>query len=247
MTRAVIVDDEYNSRDNVKQLLRLCCSDVEVVGEADGVKAGIECIKSTKPDLVFLDIKMADGSGFDLLLKLGKFDFRLIFVTAFDDYALKAFRFNAIDYLTKPINPEELRQAVQKVTSSANVDPSGEAIKSLLESFGVPTAPKKIILKTLNTIHVIEVDDIIRCESDRNYTIFHMKDGDDVLISRSMKEYNEMLAEYGFIRIHNSHLINLKYVKRFLRDELICVLKDNSNIPVSYRKRDELFARINNL
>lgn len=247
MTRAVIIDDEYNSRENIKQLLLLLCPDVEVVGEADGIKAGINCINSNKPDLVFLDIKMPDGSGFDMLLRLGKFDFRLIFVTAFDDYALKAFRFNAIDYLTKPINPDELRQAVQKVISSPNIDTSGEAIKLMLESMSKPALPKKIILKTLNTIHVIEVDDIIRCESDRNYTIFHMKDGDNVLISRSMKEYHEMLAEYGFLRIHNSHLINLKYVKRFLRDELICVLKDNSNIPVSYRKRDELYSRINNL
>lgn len=248
MIKAVIIDDEYNSRETLRQMLRYCCPNVEIVGEGEGVTSGLAAINELNPDIVFLDIKMTDGTGFDLLNKVGKADFRLVFVTAFEEYAMKAFRCNAIDYITKPVDPNELQRAVEKASKMTDGENTNDAIKRLLDSINKPNQPnKKIVLKTLNTVHVIEVDNIIRCESDRNYTVFHLADGEKILISRSMKEFDDMLMEFGFLRVHNSHLINLNAVRKFLKDELILVLKDNTSIPVAYRKRDELLHAIKNL
>lgn len=248
MTRAVIIDDEINSRDSIRQMLLLYCNDVTVVGEADGVNSGIVCINDHKPDLVFLDIKMPDGSGFELLKRINKIDFQVIFVTAFEEYAIKAFRFNAIDYITKPIDPEELRQAVEKAGKYGKDSNTDETIKLLLESISRTSQNhRRIILRTLNTIHVIEIERIIRCESDRNYTVFHIVGEDKLMISRTLKDFDELLEEYGFFRVHNSHMINLNFVRKFHRDELLCILTDGTTIPVSYRKRDELLAAIKNL
>lgn len=248
MIKAVIIDDEYNSRETLRQMLRYCCPNVEIVGEGEGVVSGLAAINELNPDIVFLDIKMTDGTGFDLLNKVGKADFRLVFVTAFEEYAMKAFRCNAIDYITKPVDPNELQRAVEKASKMTDGENTNDAIKRLLDSINKPNQPnKKIVLKTLNTVHVIEVDNIIRCESDRNYTVFHLADGEKILISRSMKEFDDMLMEFGFLRVHNSHLINLNAVRKFLKDELILVLKDNTSIPVAYRKRDELLHAIKNL
>ncbi len=248
MTKVVIIDDEVNARDSLKQLLNLYCPDVTVVGDADSVASGIECILSNNPDLVFLDIKMPDGTGFDLLSRIKKINFKIIFVTAYEEFALKAFKFNAIDYLTKPLEPEELVNAVSKGSTHSNDESVNESIKLLIENISKPSVPhKKIVLKTLNTIHVVEIDHIIRCESDRNYTAFHLVDQEHILISRSMREFEEMLEGYGFFRVHNSHLINLNFVSSFKKDELILVLKDNTTIPVAYRKRDELLSIIRSL
>lgn len=248
MTRAVIIDDEINSRDSIRQMLLLYCNDITIVGEAEGVNSGIDCINECKPDIVFLDIKMPDGSGFDLLKRIGKIDFRVIFVTAFEEYAIKAFRFNAIDYITKPIDPDELRQAVEKAAKYGKNDNSEETIRMLLETINRPIQNhRKIILRTLNTIHVIEIDQIIRCESDRNYTAFHILGEEKLLISRTLKDFDELLEEYGFFRVHNSHMINLNFVRKFQRDELLCILTDGTTIPVAYRKRDELLDAIRNL
>lgn len=248
MTKVVIIDDEVNARDSLKQLLEIYCPDVTVVGDADSVSSGIECILSNNPDLVFLDIKMPDGTGFDLLNRIKKINFKIIFVTAYEEFAFKAFKFNAIDYLTKPLEPEELVNAVAKGSLHGNDEAVNETIKLLLENIHKPSVPhKKIVLKTLNTIHVVEIDRIIRCESDRNYTAFHMVDQEQILISRSMREFDEMLEGYGFLRVHNSHLINLNFVSSFKSNELILVLKDNTPIPVAYRKRDELLHAIKGL
>lgn len=248
MIKAVVIDDEFNSRETLRQMLHYCCPNVELVGEGDGVTSGLAAINEFKPDIVFLDIRMTDGSGFDLLNKVGKADFKLIFVTAYEDYAMKAFRCNAIDYITKPVDPNDLMRAVEKASKVTDGENTNDAIKRLLDSINKPIQQnKKIVLKTLSTVHVIEIDNIIRCESDRNYTVFHLADGEQILISRSMKEFDDILAEHGFLRVHNSHVINLNYIRRFMKDELIVVLKDNASIPVAYRKKEELLNAIKNL
>lgn len=248
MTKVIIIDDEINARESLRQLLEMYCSDAVVVGEADSVSSGIDSILQNNPDIVFLDIKMPDGTGFDLLSRIKNISFKIIFVTAYEEFAIKAFRFNAIDYLTKPIEPDELVEAVKKAGNHIKGDSVNETIKLLIENISKPAVPhKKIVLRTMNTIHVVEIDRIIRCESARNYTAFHLVDQEEILISRSMREYDEMLEDYGFFRVHNSHLINLNFISSFKRDELICVLKDGTLIPVAYRKRDELLHAIKSL
>lgn len=246
MIRAIIIDDEINSRDSISQTLKLYCPEVHVVAHGEGVESGIEAINLHSPDLVFLDIKMQDGTGFDLLKKITNIQFKVIFITAYEEYAIKAFKFNAIDYLTKPVDPEELKNSIEKVMSALGSDTFSDRFKYLLESMakGSNSANRKIVLRTSSTVHVVEIDNIIRCESDRNYTTFYLDDGDKILISKSMREFEDMLDGHDFFRVHNSHLINLNFIKKFLKDDLIVVLKDNSNISVAYRKRDELLRAL---
>lgn len=249
MVKAVIVDDEVNSRETLRGMLRIYCPEILVVAEAEGVKSALQCVEQLKPDLVFLDIKMPDGSGFDFLQKASPIDFRVIFVTAYEEYAIKAFKFNAVDYITKPVDADELQDAVKKAMELYNSHNVNNSIRMLLENMGKPAAQqnKKIVLRTSNTVYVIEIEHIIRCESDRNYTVFHLIGKEKILISRSMKDFEDILEGHGFHRVHNSHLINFNYVKKFMKDDLILVLTDNTNIPVAYRKRDELLQIIQTL
>ncbi|NTW23490.1 MAG: response regulator transcription factor [Lentimicrobium sp.] len=242
MIRTVIIDDEPRSREAMREMLRLYCTGIEVVAEGEDVKSGIAAIQNHNPQLVLLDIKMPDGTGFDLIRKIMPVTFRLIFVTAYEEYAIKAFRFNAIDYLTKPIDPSELQSAIEKASSTIENENINERLKKLLLDYMKPPLPenRKLILKTSETIHIVEIDNIVRCESARNYTIFHLDNKQQILMSKSIKEYSDMLEQFNFYRVHHSHLINLKYLIKFKRDELMCVLKDNTEIPVSTRKRDEL-------
>ncbi|PKP49455.1 MAG: DNA-binding response regulator [Bacteroidetes bacterium HGW-Bacteroidetes-11] len=249
MTKAVIIDDEFRSRETLREMLKLYCSDVEVVAEGEDVKSGVKAIKTHNPDLVFLDIKMPDGSGFDLLRQLLPIDFKLIFITAYEEYAIKAFKFNAIDYITKPVDPDELKSAVSKVSKFINSDNLNDHLKQMLNDYIKPMRAenKKVILKTAEAIHVIDTDDIVRCESNSNYTMFYINDGDKIIVSKSIKEFVEFLEERNFFRVHHSHLINLNFLKRFKKDELFCVLKDNTEVPVSFRKRNELLKMLKTL
>ena len=229
--------------------MRLFCTNTEVVAEAEDVRSGISAIRAQKPDLVILDIKMPDGSGFDLLRQIMPVDFRVIFVTAFEEYAIKAFKFNAVDYITKPVDPIELQVAIDRVSKIIETGNINNQLQKMMDGFGKPAPQdnKKIILKTADTIHVLEFDDILRCESDRNYTVFILENGERIMVSKSIKEYEEFLEENNFCRIHQSHIINLAHLRKFKKDELICILKDNSEIPVAYRKRDDLLKVLRNL
>lgn len=242
MIRAVIIDDESKSRETIREILRLYCTGIEIVAEGDNVASGIEAIKKHKPDLVMLDIKMPDGTGFDLLRKVMPVSFHLIFITAFEEFAIKAFKYNTIDYLTKPIDPIELKEAIEKASITIGKDNINERLFRLLDDYMKPSPidNRKIILKTADTIHVVDLDNIIRCESDRNYTAFYIVDEEKILISKSIKVFSEYLEGLNFFRIHASHLINLKYLKKFKKEDLVCILSDGSVIPVSYRKRDDL-------
>jgi two-component system, LytTR family, response regulator len=249
MIRTIIIDDEPRSREALREMLRLYCKGVEVVAEAENVKTGIEAISSNDPDLVMLDIKMPDGNGFDLIKRIMPVSFRIIFVTAYEEYAIKAFRYNAIDYLTKPIDPIELQQAIEKASAILDKENMNERLKKLLVDYTKPQSAdsRRLVLKTSETIHIVDIENIIRCESDRNYTIFHMVDQERILISKSIKEFSDILEAHDFCRVHHSHLINMKFLVKFKRDELMCVLKDNTEIPVATRKRDELLKTLRNL
>ncbi len=242
MTRTIIIDDEIKARETIVEMMKIYCKNVIIVAQAQDVKSGISAIKQYKPDLILLDIKLPDGSGFDLLKKLDIIDFKIIFITAYEQYAIKAFRFSALDYLLKPIDPEELINAVEKVDKSIGNDNLNLKLDAFLSNIpNISKEVKKIVLKTSDNIYLVDVQDIIRCESDRNYTMFYLVNGEKIIVSRTLKEFDELLNKYNFFRVHQSHIINLRYVVRYEKRNKNCVvMKDNSKIPVSFRKKNEL-------
>lgn len=242
MVKAIIVEDEKMSRETLRRMLEKYCPQVDIVAEADGYRTGIEMIKKHGPDVVFLDIQMPDGSGFRLLEEFGEADFEVIFTTAFDQFAIKAIKFSALDYLLKPIIPQELINAIEKLENKRVQSRKSKNIEVFLENIkNKEESTRKIVLSTSDKIHVIPVDDIIRCESDNYYTQFHFTDGKRLMVSKTLKENEEMLAQYNFIRPHKSHLINVKYIKSFLRQEGgYIIMTDGTRIPVSRRKREKI-------
>jgi Response regulator of the LytR/AlgR family len=248
MIRSVIVEDEPMARESLRLLLQRYCPDVMICAEAVDVKSGKSVIEKFRPDLVFLDIEMPDGSGFRLLKSFEKIDFEVVFTTAFDQFAIKAIRHAALDYLLKPINPDELKAAVEKVKVVKQKKTNQQQIEVLLNSIK-PEAfqTKKVVLSTSEKVYVVEVNDIIRCESDNYYTNFFFKDGTTLLISKTLKEVESMLEEYNFVRPHKSHLVNSKYIMNFTRDEGVLVLTDGSKVPVSRRKKEHIMELLNNL
>ncbi|MFH0895057.1 MAG: LytTR family DNA-binding domain-containing protein [Bacteroidota bacterium] len=247
MIRALIVDDEKTSRETLTGLLRRYCKNVEILGEADGLATAKKQIADLKPDLVFLDIQMPDGSGFKLLEELPEITFEVCFTTAYDQYAIKAIRYSALDYLLKPINPEDLINAIEKLEKK-NKTSDKTNIKVFLEN--VRSAPKdnpKIVLSTSDGMHVVEVNQIVRCESDDCYTHFFFSDGKKIFVSKTLKDYEDMLSDFNFVRPHKSHLINTKFIKTYLRNEGNIQMSDNTIIPVSRRKREFILEVINNL
>jgi len=247
--RAVIVEDEKRSRETLAGMLERFCPGVVIVGVADGVQTGREEIEKNKPDIVFLDIQMQDGSGFKLIETIDNKDFDIIFTTAFDQYALRAIKYEPVDYLLKPIIPDELIAAVEravqrrmKLKASLEMQLQDEILKS------TDKTSNKIKLTTSDKVHVVKVDDIIRCASDNYYTIFYFVDSSSLMISKTLKETEEMLSKFDFIRPHKSHLINPKHIKSFLKIEGgIILMNDNSKIPVSRRKKDKIMEIFNSL
>jgi len=248
MIRVIIVDDEKTSRDTLIGLLGRYCKNVEVIGQADGVASGIEVIRKNAPDVVFLDIQMPDGSGFRLLEEIGEVNFEVIFTTAYDQYAIKAIKYSALDYLLKPVVPDDLVNAVKKAEQKKNLGQMSQNIKTLLENLSQQNEPRKIVLSTAEKMHIVEIDDILRCESDDYYTRFFFKDGKTLLISKTLKENEELLGEKYFIRPHKSHLVNIKYIKGFLKnDGGYIVMSDGTKVPVSRRKREYVVNTLSHL
>lgn len=249
MIRGIIVEDEIRSRDTLRGLLSRYCKNVEIIAEADSYRSGLAVIREQHPDVVFLDIQMPDGSGFKLLEELDEIKFEIIFTTAFDQFAIKAIKYSALDYLLKPIDPEELVSALKKVENKISKRGVNENIQVLLDNIKSRDAnPHKIVLSTFEKIHIIETDNILRCESDNYYTNFFLTDGKQILISKTLKENEAMLGEHNFIRPHKSHLVNVKYIKGFLKNDGGYIeMTDGTHIPVSRRKREKIIEIITNI
>ncbi|WP_319482085.1 LytTR family DNA-binding domain-containing protein [uncultured Draconibacterium sp.] len=245
--RTVIIDDEPRARETLNKMLRTYCKDVEIVGEGNNVKSGIEQIENLHPDVVFLDIRMPDGTGFDLLEQLNYLDFALVILTAYDEYALKAFKFSAIDYMLKPLDPEELINSVKKIKSSLNVE--NNQLKTLLENINNSFKPfQKLVLKTAESIYIVKTDDIIRIEAESNYCRFYIHNSPAIFISKTLKEYNKILQQSNFFRPHQSHLVNLNRIVRIDKQDGITIhMDDGSQVPVSFRKKDLLHAALSQL
>ena len=247
MIKAIIIDDIEQARITLKKDLMVYASDVEVIGEANGVVEGAKLLRSVKPDVLFLDIQMQDGSGFDLLDILGDIPYKIIFITASDAHAIKAFRYAAIDYLLKPVDPDELIAALTKFREHKINE--NEKYKLLNDSLkNSHKAHEKLALHTQDKIHIVNIADILRCESSVNYTEFFFTNGKKLLVTKTLKEFEDLLSDQGFYRVHQSHLINTRFIREFIKtDGGYIIMNDNSNVPVSTRKRPEVMKMLEEL
>jgi len=238
MFKAVLIDDEQEGRNAVSNILTSFCEEVHLLGEADGVATGIELIKKTNPDVVFLDIEMPDGNGFDILESFDTVNFHVIFVTAYDRYAIKAIKFSAVDYLLKPLDPQQLIDAVNRLSKRS---PKGlqteERIEVLLDN---KKNISKLALPTTTGYRFIRVKDIIRCEAESNYTNFYLQTTEQILVTRTLKDFESLLKEDSFIRVHQSHLINIDFVEQYIKgDGGFVIMSDGSEVEISRRRKEQ--------
>ncbi|HMG94460.1 MAG TPA: LytTR family DNA-binding domain-containing protein [Chryseolinea sp.] len=245
MLNCIIVDDELKSRESLKILIEDFCEGVTVKALSQNVKEAIEAIDIHKPDVVFLDIQLQRETGFDLLSQLKNVDFEVIFTTAFSEYAIKAFKYSAIDYLLKPIDIEELKLALTKVEKRKG-QAIGDRLQQLLQNLRAGTSDNyKLALPTADGLVFVKVSEILYCEASSNYTEIFLTDNRKYVVSRTLKEYEDMLAEQNFYRIHHSYLINLNEIKKYVRGEGGYVIMNNDkSLDVSKRKKEGFLSRI---
>jgi two-component system, LytTR family, response regulator len=242
MIRAIIVDDEANARRTMLAMLKDYATEVQVVAEASSVETAIQAITLHDPDLVFLDIEMQDGTGFDVLRSLPEINFKIVFITAYEQYALQSFRFAALDYLLKPVRIQELQEAIQRVgvreKSQIKTGKEFGEIKKRIDALG--STGQLVLVSELDGFSIARYDDILYCEAAKNYTVFVFLGGRKIIASRTIKEYEELLAEYGFMRIHKSYIINLTKVARYVKGRGGEIeLMDGSIMPVSRERKQE--------
>jgi two-component system LytT family response regulator len=228
MIRSVVVDDEKPSREVLCNYLKEYCPDVEVVATAGSVKSAYRVIRKLDPDLVFLDIELGDGKGFDLLNLFDKMDFRIVFVTAYSEYAVKAFRFSAVDYLLKPVKIDELKEAVEKARNLNGTNIKSQNIEAFLNNLNsigkmLPT----LVIPHLKGYEVLKISDIIMCRADGYCTYFHLTGNRKIVSSKNLKQYEELLADQNFIRVHHSFIISLNHVTSYTKQGEIILTENN--------------------
>lgn len=247
MKKILIIDDEKRIRDFVKRIIDSFGFDVEVYTDGENVETGISAINALKPDIVFLDIQMPDGTGFDLLNQLGDKPFELIFITAFQEYAIMAIKFSALDYILKPIDAEELKIALQNALDTMDLKKDEIQFEALSQNLNT-SQKRKLVLKTQESVHVVDLSEIIRCEADKNYTFFFLNSGKKILVSRTLKDFDLLLTNHGFFRVQQSHLVNIEYIDRYDKTEGgSVIMKDGSAVPLSIAKKDQFFQLLENL
>lgn len=244
MYKVILIDDEKKVQDSLNYILENFSKDVEVVGTAYNVETGVEIIKTLQPDIVFLDIEMPDGTGFDLLQQFSKIKFSLIFCTGHNGFAIKAFKYNAIDYVLKPFDIEDVIVAVEKAKENFNLKQKDVTIKQLLEYNGSEKKAEKILLKTSTDVFIVQISDIYNCESEKGYTTFKFEGEKKITVSKNLKEYEDLLKKHNFIKTHQSHLVNLNFVERYIKKNGgYVVMKNGREIPISTRKKESfMFA-----
>ncbi len=240
--KAVIVEDELNSRKVLKSLLKHCGDLIEVVGEADTVEAAIDVIKNAAPNLVFLDVELQTGTGFDVLLGLDQRDFDIIFTTAHEQYAVKAIKFSSIDYLLKPIDVEELKLAVQRALTKIGEAKQREQLENLVQNLKQQNKKlHRLCLFVSDGVEYIDVNEIVYCEANGAYTNFYLQNGEKLLVSKHLKEYEALLNEYQFFRVHNSYLVNMHHIKKYVKSDGGYVILSNDHTVSIARNRKENF------
>jgi two-component system, LytTR family, response regulator len=242
----IIIEDEQKSLEILASLIEKNCPELKITGSARSVKDGVRLVQELRPELVFLDISMPDGSGFDLLEQVAGQRFDLIFATASDAYAIKAIKYSACDYLLKPIDADELKTAVNKVVKKKNAVPNMDHLQFLIQHLKrADDNYQKITLPTGNAYEIVNINDIVRCEADGSYTNFYLRDKRKLMISAGLKHYEELLPETDFIRVHHHHLINMNHVVRFLKEDGgYAVMSDGSKIEISRRKKEAFMEKL---
>jgi two-component system, LytTR family, response regulator len=238
--KLLITDNEPNIRTAIRVLLQAFCPEITVIEEADGVQSGLQKIKNFQPDIVLLDVEMDDGSGFDMMKQVPHPAFQLIFVTAHNKYAIEAFQFSAIDYLLKPVDPDALQKSIQKAIRNIQSKDLSRQIEFLLHQLsGKHEHEKRIVLKDIDNIYFVKVCDILYCLAEGTYTKFFLQNRPPVMVSKNLKEYENMLEPLGFIRTHHSYLVNPSKIIRFDKsDGGSLILEDNLKVPLAQRKKE---------
>lgn len=247
MIKAILIDDIEQARNTLKRDLQEYAPEIEVIGEASGVVEGAKLLRKVQPNIVFLDIQMQDGSGFDLLDLLSEIPFKIIFITASDAHAIKAFRYAAIDYLLKPVDPDELMQALARFKEQQTDEQAKyKLLNDSLKNHNKPS--ERLALHSQDKIHIVSIADIVRCESSVNYTIFYFADNKEMVVTKTLKEFEDLLSEQKFFRVHHSHLVNARYIREFVKSEGgHLILQNGTIVPVSTRKRAEVIKMLDEL
>lgn len=245
MIKAIIIDDEQHCIDRIETLLKSYRDTIAIIGTFLTVDTGVHGIGDLYPDVVFLDVQIHEQTGFDVLKAVSHHHFEVIFTTAFETYAVQAFKFSAIDYLLKPIDEDDFKQAIEKLSSKIEAKDFSKKVNTLLDNISKNDVQKKITIPTVDGLEFLEVSNIIRCEADINYTAIFTKDNKKIVVSKTLKSFETLLANCNFFRVHNSHLINLDYIKKYTKGKGGYVtLIDNSTIEVSTRRKDEFLKAI---
>ena len=242
MIKAAIIDDEIHCQETLSLLLKEYCPQVQVLQQCRSAKEGLEVINKLNPDLVFLDIEMPEMNGFEMLEQLNEISFAVIFTTSYDQYAIKAIRFSALDYLLKPIEPNELIRAITKVQENRHL-PGAEQFQMLLKQIQGNTAGfTKVAVPTAEGFELIPSDQVLYCEANDNYTHFYLKNKTKIIACRTLKEIEEQLKDFNFfVRVHHSYMVNLNEVTKYVRGEGgYLVMSNNSTISVSRTRKDSL-------
>lgn len=246
MIRTVLIDDEIDSIRILERLLDTYCPQVKIVGKANGVETGIHSIQTARPDLVLLDVEMTQGSAFDLLNQLQPINFQIIFVTAFDNYAIKAYKYSAVDYLLKPVDIDDLCAAIERVTQKIQGKSFLDQMQVLLhnvETFHL--SQQKMAVPTLTGLIFIAIRDIMRFEAKGSYTTIYLNNGEQIMATRNIKEYEDLLPAVIFCRVHNSHIINLHKIQKYHKGRGgYVIMEDGSSIEVASRRREEFLRRL---
>lgn len=244
MIKAIIIDDELDVRNDIREkIVTYFKNNINIIAEAGSVSKGVEVIEKHKPDLLFLDIELTGGTSFDLLQRINHTNFQIIFITGFNNHAIKAIKVGALDYILKPVDDDEFKKAVNKVFKQLTKNNSVENFINVSTDYFKGIKNKRIVLKTLNTHHIIFEDDIIYCNSEGNYTTFYMVNREKILISKSMKKVEEIVTLNIFLKCHQSYLVNVNYIEKYISDGFL-ILKNNIKIPISSRRKEIVLNRI---